>query len=59
MERLPQRDLEAFLSFLRGIYVHLDLDSFATHIVSTLPEVIPSELTSYSEVNPAGRPPSG
>jgi DNA-binding CsgD family transcriptional regulator len=52
MESMPQRDLEAFLSFLRGIYVHLDLESFAAHIVSTLPKVISSELTSYSEVNP-------
>jgi hypothetical protein len=52
MERLAQRDLEAFLSFLRGIYGHLDLESFAARVVSALPEVIPSELTSYSEVDP-------
>lgn len=52
MERMAQRDLETFLSFLRGIYGHLDLRSFANHVVSTLPGVIPSELTSYSEVNP-------
>ncbi len=49
MEQMAQRDLEAFLSFLRGIYGHLDLERFASHVVSALPEVIPSELTSYSE----------
>lgn len=55
MEQMTQRDLEAFLSFLRAIYGHLDLKSFATGVVSTLPSVIPSELTSYSEVNPRKR----
>ena len=52
MERMAPQDLEAFLLFLRGIYGHLDLESFAAHVVSALPEIIPSELTSYSEVNP-------
>lgn len=52
MERVAQQDLEALLSFLRGIYGHLDLESFAAHVVSALPKIIPSELTSYSEVSP-------
>ncbi len=52
MERVAPQDLGAFLSFLRGVYGSLDLESFASHVVSALPEAIPSELTSYSEVNP-------
>lgn len=52
MERLSQRDLGAFLSFLREIYADLDLENFAAHVVSALPKVVPSEWTSYNEVNP-------
>ena len=52
MERLSQRDLQILLSYLREIYAHHDLESFAANIVSTLPKVIPSEWTSYNEVNP-------
>src|SRR5919199_5782543 len=52
MERLSQRDLQTLLSYLREIYAHHDLESFADNIVSTLPKVIPSEWTSYNEVNP-------
>jgi DNA-binding CsgD family transcriptional regulator len=55
MERLGQRDLGAFLSFLREIYAVPDLESFATNVVSMLPKVIPSEWTSYNEVNPQSR----
>jgi DNA-binding CsgD family transcriptional regulator len=51
MERMEQRDLEAFLTIVREIYAHCGLDSFASHIVSTLPKAIPSEWTSYNEVN--------
>lgn len=47
MERLGQRDLEVFLSFLREIYADPDLESFAA-----LPKLVPSEWTSYNEVNP-------
>jgi len=55
MERLGQRDLEVLLSCLREIYGQLDLDSFATKMVSTLPKVIPSEWTSYNEVDAQSR----
>jgi DNA-binding CsgD family transcriptional regulator len=51
MEQLTQRDLEVFLSLLQAIYAELDLESFASLIVSALPKVIPSEWTSYNEVN--------
>jgi DNA-binding CsgD family transcriptional regulator len=52
MERMGQRDLEALLAFVREIYADLDLGSFASKVVSLLPKAIPSEWTSYNEVNP-------
>jgi DNA-binding CsgD family transcriptional regulator len=52
VERLRQRDLQVFLSYLREIYAHRDLESFAANIVSALPKVVSSEWTSYNEVNP-------
>jgi DNA-binding CsgD family transcriptional regulator len=52
MERLGQRDLGVFLWFLREVYADLDLESFAARIVSALPEVVPSEWTSYNEIDP-------
>jgi DNA-binding CsgD family transcriptional regulator len=51
MERLRQRDLLALLAYLREIYAHRDLGSFGATIVSTLPEVLSSEWTSYNEVD--------
>ena len=55
MERLGQRDLGAFLSFVREIYGQPDLESFATQVVSALPRVVRSEWTSYNEVDPQSR----
>lgn len=55
MEQMRQRDIEVFLSFVRATYGHLDLKSFATQVVSTLPSVIPADLVLYSEVNPRKR----
>jgi DNA-binding CsgD family transcriptional regulator len=52
MNGVAQPDLEAFLLFLRGIYGHLDPEGFANHVVAALPGVIPSDLVSYSEINP-------
>lgn len=52
MTRLGQRDLDVFLWFLREIYADVDLESLAARIVSTLPEVVTSEWTSYNEVDP-------
>ncbi|MBV9455018.1 MAG: hypothetical protein JOZ19_13020 [Rubrobacter sp.] len=52
MERLGQQDLDVFLWFLREIYADLGLESLAARIVSALPAVVPSEWTSYNEVDP-------
>jgi DNA-binding CsgD family transcriptional regulator len=52
LERVSQRDLEALLAFLRGIYGHQGLESFVPYIVSRLSEVVASEWTSFNEVDP-------
>ena len=51
MERLTNRDLRALLEFLRQTYVILDFNSFVAHILKTLPSLVPSEVTSYNEMD--------
>jgi DNA-binding CsgD family transcriptional regulator len=51
MERARQRDLESLLLYLRGLYSYRDSEELTAHVVSTLPEVVPSESTSYNEVD--------
>ncbi|HEY7678549.1 MAG TPA: helix-turn-helix transcriptional regulator, partial [Candidatus Methylomirabilis sp.] len=48
-------DLRALLEFLKGNYALRDLETFARHVVHTLPKVIGSEITSYNEVDPRRR----
>lgn len=52
MERLRQRDFRLLLEFLREICAPRDLDGFVTHVLSALPKLIRSELTSYNEMIP-------
>ena len=51
MERLRQQDLRNLLSYSREIYACRDLEGLAKYLVSTLPKVVPSEWTSYNELN--------
>lgn len=51
MERLKQRDLEAFLSYVRDLYAQRDLESFSTHIVDTVHELVPSEMSFFNEID--------
>lgn len=55
MGRLGHRDTEALLSYLREVYVSSDLAGFASRVVSTLPQVLPSESVSYAEIDPQNR----
>lgn len=48
MERLEQRDTEALLSHLREIYVASDPQGFVSRVLSTLPELLPSDTVSYN-----------
>jgi DNA-binding CsgD family transcriptional regulator len=49
--RLRQRDLHSLLGFLRQTYAVQGLDTFRTHLVNGLQQLVPSEITAYNEVN--------
>ncbi len=51
MERLGQRDLEASLSYLRELYARRDPESFKRHVLKTITSLVPSELTTYNELD--------
>jgi DNA-binding CsgD family transcriptional regulator len=51
MEQLRQRDLEASLTYLRGLYAQGDPASFRRHVLETVPSLVPSELTTYNELD--------
>ena len=51
MERLRERDLEASLSYLRGLYAQGDPEGFKRHVLATITSLIPSELTTYNELD--------
>lgn len=52
MERLRGRDLRALLDMLRETYALRDLDGFVEHLLSALPKIVGSEITSYHEMLP-------
>ncbi len=51
MERLGQRDLRASLSYLRELYARPDPESFKHHLLETITDLVPSELTTYNELD--------
>lgn len=51
MERLRQQDLEASLSYLRELYAWRDSESFKHHVLETITNLVPSELTTYNELD--------
>jgi len=51
MERLRERDLEASLSYLRGLYAQGDPEGFKRHVLATITSLIPSDLTTYNELD--------
>ena len=51
VERLRERDLEASLSYLRGLYAQGDPEGFNRHVLATITNLIPSELTTYNELD--------
>lgn len=52
MRQLGDRDVQRLLEFLRQAYAIRNLDAFPAHVISALPKPVPSEITSYNEVNP-------
>jgi len=55
MEQLGIRDIRRLLDLLRELYELCDLDAFQTRVLSILPGLVPSEISSYNEVNPLMR----
>ena len=51
MEQLRYRDLEASLSYLHELYAQCNPESFKRHVLETITSVIPSELTTYNELD--------
>ena len=52
MERLTQRDLRATLDFVGGLDSH-DLESFRASVVGGLRRLVPCDVATYDEINPA------
>ena len=55
MESLREHDVGALLDFLRTLYTLRDLRSFRSHVISAVPKLVRSEITTYNEVNCAKR----
>lgn len=51
MERLGQRDLESTLAYVRDLYAQGDPESFKRHVLTTITSLVPSELTTYNELD--------
>lgn len=47
-----RQDFRALLEFLKELYALRDLEAFRAHLLSALPKVVPSEVTTYDEMNP-------
>jgi len=55
MRRLRQADLLALLELVRELEAVGGLDAFPAHVLSVLPRLIPCEIITYNEVDPARR----
>ncbi len=55
MGQIMQRHVRALLQCLETIYAHASLETFPARILSALPQVVPTELTAYNEVDPVRR----
>lgn len=51
MERLGQRDLESSLSYVRELYALGDPEGFKRHVLATISDLVPSDLTTYNELD--------
>lgn len=51
MDRLTSKQLRDLLDFLRAGYTCHDQEAFVTHLLSGISTLIPSEVTSYTEID--------
>jgi DNA-binding CsgD family transcriptional regulator len=52
MERLAQRDYNAILEFLEGLYAPVAFGEFPSSLVENLRKLIPCDLATYNEMDP-------
>jgi DNA-binding CsgD family transcriptional regulator len=52
---LRRSDLLAVLDFVRQLHVTRYVDAFCAHVLRTLPRLVPSTITCYTELDPALR----
>jgi len=52
MEALCSKEVRSLLGFLSGLYATDSQVSFARHVISELPKVLPSDITGYNAVDP-------
>jgi DNA-binding CsgD family transcriptional regulator len=52
MERLTRGDLRRLLDAVRTLYASADLTAFRARVLSTVPQVVRSDVTGYNEVDP-------
>ena len=55
MDGLTSSDFSALLSLLKSIYELRDLPAFRAHVVSAIPKLVPSEITTYNEIDPTSQ----
>jgi len=51
VDRLTSKQLRKLLDFLRNSYACHDQEAFVTHLICEISKLIPSEVTSYSEID--------
>jgi DNA-binding CsgD family transcriptional regulator len=51
VERLSRKELSALLEFLQATYALRDKEAFISHVLTALRTLIPSDITSYTELN--------
>jgi DNA-binding CsgD family transcriptional regulator len=52
MGRLQQRDFGRLLEFVRRSYALCDVDDLVTHLLAFLPQLIPAEAVTYTDIDP-------
>ncbi len=53
MEHLSLRDLRSLLEFLRQCYALQDREGFVAHLLTGTPKLVPSDITSFNEMDAA------
>ena len=52
MRRLSQRSIAPLLEFIRNLYVLREREAFISHLLISLPKLIPADVASFNEADP-------